>query len=187
MTEDAPFEPIDSKDEDVEKVAEEVFTKVQDFADEVTAGRVALATVFLLLILGGLVAGWYWVIPRDSVEVETVYFQRGGHVVMSLVNNDGSRAISDVALDVRFTNSEGEIIDSMGVKIAEIPAHSAISGDDLEMHIQGNTVWAEYTIEVELKWKDWRGDLKHEMWEHQVGDWVSEKFSDESQTTIWPF
>jgi len=188
MSEEEPFEPTESKDdEEIEKAVEEMFSKVQDFADEVTAGRVALATLFLLMIIGGIFAGWYWVIPRDSVEVETVYFQRGGHVVMSLVNNDGSRAITDVEVDVKFIDSSGVIIESMGVTIAEIPSHSSISGDDLEMHIQGYTVWAEYTIEIEVKWKNWRGEKQHELWKHRVGDWVSEKFSDESDTTVWPF
>ena len=147
MSDDRPFEPTETKDEeDVEKLVDEMFSRVQEFAEEVTAGRVALATTLLLMIIGGIFAGWYWVIPRDSVDVETVYFQRGGHVVMSLVNNDGSRAITDVEVDIRFIDSSGVIIDSMGVNIAEIPSHSSISGDDLEMHIQGYTVWAEYTI-----------------------------------------
>jgi hypothetical protein len=40
---------------------------------EVTPNRVAMAGVMLLLFIGLLFSGWYWVIPRDSVNVETLY------------------------------------------------------------------------------------------------------------------
>jgi hypothetical protein len=51
---------------------------VQDLKREVTPNRVAMAGVILLLLVGALFSGWYWVIPRDSVTVETLYLQRGG-------------------------------------------------------------------------------------------------------------
>ena len=62
---------------------------------EVSPSRVALAGIVLLLLFGVLVSGWYWALPRDAVNVETQYLQRGGHLMMSEIHNVGSRDITD--------------------------------------------------------------------------------------------
>jgi len=67
---------------------------VQDIQREITPNRVATAGLILLLFLGAIFSTWYWVIPRDSVMVETLYLQRSGHLVMSEIHNTGSREIT---------------------------------------------------------------------------------------------
>ena len=73
---------------------------VQELGREITPRRVALSGLVLMLIVGAIFSGWYWVVPRDSVMVETLYMQRGGHLVMSEIHNTGSRAITDVELSL---------------------------------------------------------------------------------------
>ena len=114
---------------------------VQDIRREVTPNRVAMAGVILLLLIGALLSGWYWVIPRDSVTVETLYIQRGGHIVMSEIHNTGSRDITDVSMTVKFQSLEGEVIDMMSIDVESVSSHSSVAGDDLEMQILGYTVW----------------------------------------------
>ena len=65
---------------------------------EITPSRVAMAGAVLFMIITMTVSGWYWLLPRDAVTVETHYMQRGGHLMMSELHNDGSRAITDLSL-----------------------------------------------------------------------------------------
>ena len=114
---------------------------VQDLQKEITPNRVAIAGLVLLLLVGAIFSTWYWVIPRDSVMVETLYMQRSGHLVMSEIHNTGSREITDVELQVTFQSLDGEVLQSMSIEIGAISAHSSVAGDDLEMLILGHTVW----------------------------------------------
>ena len=132
---------------------------VQGLKREVTPNRVALAGVILLLLLGAIFSSWYWVIPRDSVTVETLYIQRGGHIVMSEIHNTGSREITDVSMDVKFQSLDGEVIQIMSIEVESISSHSSVAGDDLEMQILGHTVWDSYVIAIELQWTDYEGCL----------------------------
>ena len=75
---------------------------VKELQKEITPSRVATAGLILLLLLGAVFSTWYWVIPRDSVMVETLYLQRSGHLVMSEIHNTGSREITDVEIQVSF-------------------------------------------------------------------------------------
>lgn len=133
-------------------------------------------------------SGWYWMLPRDSVNVETQYMQRGGHLMMSEIHNTGSRAITDVVVQVHFESANGsEIYETMRIEVDSISAHSSIAGDDLEMLVVGYTVWDEYRITVELEWTDYTGEAQSESWEHEVGYWATEFFYDKADRTIWPF
>ena len=123
---------------------------VQELKREVTPNRVALAGVILLLLVGAIFSGWYWVIPRDSVTVETLYIQRGGHIVMSEIHNDGSREITDVSMDVKFQSLDGEVIEIMSIEVEKISSHSSVAGDDLEMQIDALNAAKNIDIKVPL-------------------------------------
>jgi len=151
---------------------------VQDLKREVTPNRVAMAGVILLLLVGALFSGWYWVIPRDSVTVETLYIQRGGHVVMSEIHNTGSREITDVSMSVKFQSLDGELIDIMSIEVDKISSHSSVAGDDLEMQILGHTVWDSYVIAVEIQWINYDGEVNRIIQTHEVGEWAWEVFED---------
>ena len=151
---------------------------VQGLKREFTPNRVALAGVILLLLLGAIFSSWYWVIPRDSVTVETLYIQRGGHIVMSEIHNTGSREITDVSMDVKFQSLDGEVIQIMSIEVESISSHSSVAGDDLEMQILGHTVWDSYVIAIELQWTDYEGDSNRIIQTHEVGEWAWEEFID---------
>jgi hypothetical protein len=151
---------------------------VQDIRREVTPNRVAMAGVILLLLIGALLSGWYWVIPRDSVTVETLYIQRGGHIVMSEIHNTGSRDITDVSMTVKFQSLEGEVIDMMSIDVESVSSHSSVAGDDLEMQILGYTVWDLYVIAIEMQWTDYSGEVNRIIQTHEVGEWAWEEFKD---------
>ena len=151
---------------------------VEELRKEITPNRVATAGLVLLLLLGAIFSTRYWVIPRDSVMVETLYMQRSGHLVMSEIHNTGSREITEVELLVTFQSTEGEVLESMSIEIDAISAHSSIAGDDLEMLIVGHTVWDNYVIAIDLKYTDHQGDLQFMVVTHEVGDWAWEEFRD---------
>ena len=151
---------------------------VQGLKREVTPNRVALAGVILLLLVGAIFSSWYWVIPRDSVSVETLYIQRGGHIVMSEIHNTGSREITDVSMDVKFQSLDGDVIEIMSIDVESISSHSSVAGDDLEMQILGYTVWDSYVIAIELRWTDYDGDRNIIIQTHEVGEWAWEEFID---------
>ena len=68
---------MSSEDEDVDpemeqelhELSQEIGQKVVEIAERVHPLRIALAGIILLMLLGSIVATWYWVIPRDDVEV----------------------------------------------------------------------------------------------------------------------
>ena len=151
---------------------------VQELQKEITPNRVATAGLVLLLLLGAIFSTWYWVIPRDSVMVETLYMQRSGHLVMSEIHNTGSREITDVDLQVTFQSTDGEVLEAMSIEIDAISAHSSVAGDDLEMLVIGHTVWDNYVIAIDLKYTDHEGDLQFMVVTHNVGDWAWEEFKD---------
>ena len=73
------------------------------------------------MFMGVLLSGWYWVLPRDAVNVETQYMQRGGHLMMSEIHNTGSRAITDVVVQVHFESANGcEIYETMRIEVDSI-------------------------------------------------------------------
>lgn len=160
------------------QASKEAARLVQDLKREVTPNRVAMAGIILLLLIGALFSGWYWVIPRDSVTVETLYIQRGGHIVMSEIHNTGSRDITDVSMDAKFQSLDGEVIEIMSIEVEQISSHSSVAGDDLEMQILGHTVWDSYVIAIEVQWTDYEGDVNRIIQTHEVGEWAWEEFKD---------
>ena len=160
------------------QASKEAARLVQDLKREVTPNRVAMAGIILLLLIGALFSGWYWVIPRDSVTVDTLYIQRGGHIVMSEIHNTGSRDVTDVSMDVKFQSLDGEVIEIMSIEVEQISSHSSVAGDDLEMQILGHTVWDSYVIAIEVQWTDYEGDVNRIIQTHEVGEWAWEEFKD---------
>tara|TARA_B100000282_G_scaffold79676_1_gene55252 strand:- start:267 stop:869 length:603 start_codon:yes stop_codon:yes gene_type:complete len=165
---------------DILQASKDAALFVQELGREITPRRVALSGLVLMLIVGAIFSGWYWVVPRDSVMVETLYMQRGGHLVMSEIHNTGSRAITDVELEVRFQSLEGELLEFMSIEVESISSHSSVAGDDLEMLIQGFTVWENYVIAIDLKYTDYNGEDQILIKTHEVGDWTWEEFKDRS-------
>ncbi|MEJ6563412.1 MAG: hypothetical protein QNL85_06885 [Euryarchaeota archaeon] len=160
---------------------------VDSLGRKISPRQVALAGIVLLMFIGVILSGWYWVLPRDSVNVETQYMQRGGHLMMSEIHNTGSRAITDVVVQVHFASENGsEIHQTMRIEVESINAHSSIAGDDLEMLVVGYTVWDQYLITIELEWTDYTGDAKRQSWEHEVGEWTTEIFKDKADREFWP-
>ena len=156
---------------------------IKDTIRNINPARVAIAGLIMLLLVGLIASGWYWVLPRDDVEVETIYMQRGGHLIMSELYNDGSRAITDVTVQVEFQDEFGNLIQDMRIDVDEVAAHSSLAGDDLEMIVLGYTVWDEYILEVSVTWTSFDNRVHTESWSHVVGEWASERFVDDCETT----
>ncbi len=156
---------------------------IKDTIRNINPARVAIAGLIMLLLVGLIASGWYWVLPRDDVEVETIYMQRGGHLIMSELYNDGSRAITDVTVQVEFQDEFGNLIQEMRIDVDKVAAHSSLAGDDLEMIVLGYTVWDEYILEVSVTWTSFDNRVHTESWSHAVGEWASERFVDDCETT----
>lgn len=155
--------------------------RLLNLGKEITPVRVFAASAIIVLLIGSIFASWYWVIPRDSVDVESKYFQRGGgHVVLVELNNLGTRTIRDITVVVIFEDSEGYTLAETSWHKGEMPAHSSYSGDDLELLVRGYTVWSEYNIVLSVSWQDDSGRHHSETFTHTVGEWTSERFTDEA-------
>lgn len=168
--------------EDMQK-ASKAFDKIRR---EVSPSRVALAGIVFLLLIGVIISGWYWALPRDAVDVETQYLQRGGHLMMSEIHNVGSRDITDVSVQIEFQSLDGEVLGMMSIEVDRISAHSSLAGDSLEMLIIGHTVWAEYSISIDLEYTDYNDKVQTDSWTHLVGIWSSEHFNDKVERSTWP-
>ena len=173
-----------SKDE--VELAHEALEKVRLVGEKVsqvvTPFNVVIASIFMAFLIFTTFAVVFWVIPRDAVSVDTVYMQSGpGHVVLVELHNYGTKPITEVTVTVSFTNVEGEILNSTNFHRSEIPAHTSIAGDDLELVIGGATVWAQYNITIELEYSYYDGEDLTESWTHNVGDWTSEYFTDKAE------
>ena len=163
--------------------AQEAALFIKERIRNINPARVAIAGLIMLLIVGLIASGWYWVLPRDDVEVETIYMQRGGHLVMTELFNDGSRAITDVTVQVEFQDEFGNLIQEMRIDVDEVASHSSLAGDDLEMIVLGYTVWDEYILEVSVTWTSFDNRVHTETWSHVIGEWASERFVDQCDTT----
>jgi len=168
--------------EDMQR-ASKAFVKIRG---EVSPSRVALAGIVFLLLLGVIFSGWYWALPRDAIDVETQYLQRGGHLVMSEIHNVGSRDITDVSVQIEFQSIDGEVLGMMSIEVERIASHSSLAGDDLEMLVIGYTVWDEYFISIDVQYTDYNGKVQSELWSHSVGVWSSEHFNDKAERSTWP-
>ena len=180
----SPLEGQELEDWEAAQEAAKILTTLRR---EITPARVAMAGAVLFMLITLTVSGWYWVLPRDSVTVETHYMQRGGHLMMTELHNDGSRAITDVVLEIEFQTLEGSLIDSMSLELDVLESHSSISGDDLEMMVIGYTVWEEYNLVIDLEYRDYTGQLRQPgTFTHQVGEWSQEILIDQAERHVWP-
>ena len=179
--------PLEGDELEDWEAAQEAAKLLTTLKREVTPTRVAMAGAVLFMLIIMALSGWYWVLPRDAVTVETHYMQRGGHLMMTELHNDGSRDITDIVLEIEFQTLEGEVIDRMSLELGVLEGHSSISGDDLEMMIIGYTVWDQYNLVVELEYRDYTGQLRQPApFTHQVGDWSQEIFMDKAERHFWP-
>ena len=179
--------PLEGDELEDWEAAQEAAKLLTTLKREVTPTRVAMAGAVLFMLIIMALSGWYWVLPRDAVTVETHYMQRGGHLMMTELHNDGSRDITDIVLEIEFQTLEGEVIDRMSLDLGVLEGHSSISGDDLEMMVIGYTVWDQYNLVVELEYRDYTGQLRQPApFTHQVGDWSQEIFMDKAERHFWP-
>ena len=184
---------MSSEDEDVDpemeqelhELSQEIGQKVVEIAERVHPLRIALAGIILLMLLGSIVATWYWVIPRDDVEVDLLYLQRNGHVVLGEIVNDGSREITDVNFKIEFVDKDKELIDSLQVSVNSIPSHTSLSGDQLEPDVRASSVWEQYSIIIEISWTNFRGEEKQESAVFFVSDALTAKYSHDCEEVTW--
>ena len=113
--------------------AQEAAKLLREKVSDVDPYQVVLAGVVILLMIGVVLSGWYWVLPRDSVVLETHYKQSGGHLLMAELSNDGSRDITDVVIQIEFQDVDGLVLDKVRVELDKVSSHSSIAGDDLEL------------------------------------------------------
>ena len=59
-------------------------------------------------------------------------------------------------LSLQFLDNESDVLDSIVVNIDTIPAHTSVSGDDLELVCMlGYSIWDENSIRIDLDWVDY--------------------------------
>ena len=175
----------DDQDDELHELSQEIGEKIVELAEKVHPLRVALAGVILLMLLGALASTWYWVIPRDDVEVKIVYLQRNGHIVMAELFNDGSREISDVTLKVEFMDEDEEVLAKLQVSFDQLPSHTSVSGDQMELDVRGYTVWAEYTIVIDITWTNFKGVENKETTSFQVSETQTAIFNHDCEEVTW--
>ena len=172
-------------DQELHDISQEIGEKIVEIAERVHPLRVALAGVIMLLIIGALASTWYWVIPRDDVEIDVVYLQRNGHIVMAELFNDGSRDITDVTLSIDFVDSDNDVIESIEVYFDKVSSHTSISGDEMEINVQGYTVWSKYTIVIDIKWTNFRDVTNQEVKSFQVSETQTAQFTHDCEEVTW--
>ena len=177
------FDLNDPEQAEAYRQAQEMAVFVKERIRDINPVRVAIAGLILMLMVGLIASGWYWVIPRDDVEVHTIYMQRGGHLVMAELQNDGSREIRDVVVEVEFLDAQDVLIQSMRVEVDSVKAHSSLAGDDLEMMVLGYTVWDEYTLRVSVRYTMFDNTQNFMEVNHVVGTYATEIFVDQVDTT----
>ena len=67
------MDELDYQDDELHDLSQEIGQKVAEFSEKVHPLRIALAGVILLMLLGALASTWYWVIPRDDVELSLIH------------------------------------------------------------------------------------------------------------------
>mgnify|MGYP001384402518 CR=1 FL=1 len=165
-----------TKDE-LEK-SEQAAEMLQTIQETLSPVRLLAASLVVLLLFSSVFATYYWVIPRDAVNVDVIYMQSGGgHVILAQVHNVGSREISEVSIEISFEDLNGNELNNSIFYRETIGAHMSIASDDLELTIPGATVWDNYEIKITINYKDGKNDQRSKTWTQPVGDWVYEWFS----------
>ena len=167
---------------DKSEYAAELFQSIQESLSPV---RLLAASLTVLLFLSSIFATYYWVIPRDAVNVEVIYMQSGGgHVILAQIHNVGSREISEVSVEISFEDLDGNELNNTIFYRESIGAHISVASDDLELTIPGATVWDNYVIKISINYKDGKNNQRSTTWTHSVGDWVYEWFTNKA-TRHW--
>ncbi|MDP6906384.1 MAG: hypothetical protein QF440_03090 [Candidatus Thalassarchaeaceae archaeon] len=161
--------------EEERELAEIALERARSVASQVTPMRVVLASVFMAALLFSMFAVSFWVVPRDAVTVEVVYRQGGpGQVVLLQVHNYGSRPIANVAVDIEFSDADGNLLNSTHFEQSSIKAHTSIAGDGLELIVTGVSSWELYILEITLDYDNYDGALEEQVWTLEVGNYVFE-------------
>ena len=144
--------------------------------------RLLAASLMVLLFFSSIFATYYWIIPRDAVNVEVIYMQSGGgHVILTQVHNLGSREISEVSVEISFEDLDGNELNNTIFYRETIGAHISVASDDLELTVPGATVWDNYEIKISINYKDGKNNQRSTTWTHPVGDWVYEWFTNKAK------
>ncbi len=154
--------------------AAEMFQSLQESLSPV---RLLAASLVILLLFSSVFATYYWIIPRDAVNVEVIYMQSGGgHVILAEVHNVGSREISEVSVEISFEDQDGNELNNSIFYREQIGAHISVASNDLELTVPGATVWDNYEIKITINYKDGKNDQHSKTWTHPVGDYVYQWF-----------
>jgi len=165
-----------TKDE-LEK-SEQAAEMLQTIQESLSPVRLLAASLVVLLLFSSVFATYYWIIPRDAVNVDVIYMQSGGgHVILAEVHNVGSRAISEVSVEISFEDQEGNELNNSIFYREEIGSHISVASNDLELTVPGATVWDNYEVKITINYKDGKNDQRSKTWTHPVGDYVYEWFS----------
>ena len=163
--------------EELEK-SEQAAEMLQTIQETLSPVRLLAASLVVLLLLSSVFATYYWVIPRDAVNVEVIYMQSGGgHVILAEVHNVGSRGISEVSVEISFEDQEGNEMNNTIFYREEIGAHISVASNDLELTVPGATVWDNYEIKITINYKDGKNNQRSKTWTHPVGDYVYDWFT----------
>jgi hypothetical protein len=172
--------------EDLEAdIAHEILDRLEASREKISPQRVIFASAVTFSLLLVSIFTLVIVVPYDRVSVDVVYRQGGsGHVILAQLDNQGSREIGDISLSLRFIDYEGSELGRTDFFLDTLPAHSFYAGDNLELIVNGASVWEEYGIEILLEYSYYngRGD---ERWSHEVGNWTMELFTNRAPISIF--
>ena len=169
-----------------EEAADELLEAIEEALERVHPLRVMFSTVVVLIATLLLVGSSLWIIPYDGVTVDVVYRQSGGgHIVLAELDNRGSRTMEDIEMSIRMVDDTGIEIGRTDFAWDQLGPHTSVAHDDLELVIDGASVWQNYTIEIDLNYRAYDGDKKNERWTHDVGQWTSEYHIDVGDFTIF--
>ena len=143
-----------------EKTAHEALEIIEEKISQISPFRVVFASISALLVLSASVLALVWLVPYDRVSVDVIYKQSGSsHIVLAEINNQGSRAIESVSLDIVFMDDDDAEIQRIHFESDLISAHKSVAGDELEMIVNGESVWENYTIEIIFSYDNYRGPV----------------------------
>ena len=146
-----------SNEEEDARIAHDVLEKIEEGAKEIeerarrhiSPTRVIFASIAAILLLATSLFVLTWLVPYDRVSVDVVYRQGGpGHVVLVELDNKGSRTIEDITLHISFIASNGIEVDRSIFNKESLPAHNSVAGDDLELLVNGTSVWELSLIHI---------------------------------------
>ena len=146
---------------------------------QVTPQRILAATLVLLMLTISFFALIYYAVPYDKTEVKVIFVQTAaGHVVLAELQNDGSREIKDINVELRFTKSIGnEELNVTNIELKTLPGHRSAAGDDLELLIQGVSGWEEYIVTTTVTYTDNKGNIQEIASIREVGEWQTESWT----------